>query len=99
MQPLFKTLFDTSKTVGAFEWQMAKAWKTAGQKLNMLWRASAALHFLGIKSPKMGKKGSSKVFLPIFINVRKAEDSLNSVVAPWASTIMTESLLPYTSQE
>lgn len=47
----------------------------------------------------MGKKGSSKVFLPIFINVRKAEDSLNSVVAPWASTIMTESLLPYTSQE
>lgn len=39
----------------------------------------------------MGKKGSSKVFLPIFINVSKAEDSLKSVVvSPQASTVMIE---------
>lgn len=48
----------------------------------------------------MGNKGSSEVFLPIFINVSKAGDSLNSVVESLpASTVMTESLLPYTSRE
>lgn len=60
----------------------------------------AVLHFLGTKSPGMGRKGNIKVFLPIFINVGKAEDSLNSVVeSPRASTVMTESLLPYTIWE
>lgn len=79
---------------------MATAWKTRARRLSMLCHDSTALHFLRTKSQRMGKKGSSKVFLPIFINVSKAEDSLNSVVdSPRASTVMTESLLPYTSRE
>lgn len=57
--------------------------------------------FWGLRVQGWGRKEAVKYFCQFFINVSKAEDSLNSVVeSPWTSTVTkTESLLPYTSQE